>query len=238
MAFISKEQLAQAAAAFDISLSEEQLEGFDTYASFLVEYNQKVNLTAITKPEEIVIKHFLDSLLLAKAYPFSQGASLADVGTGAGFPGVPVKIYRPDLKLALLDSLGKRVIFLQELSRRLGQENLCVHIRAEDAGRQADYREKFDCTTARAVASLSVLAEYCLPLTRVGGVFVALKGGDCDEELTQAAKAISLMGGKVREVQKFELPMDYRRSLIVIEKISQTPTKYPRPSAKMAKNPL
>ena len=197
-----------------------------------------MNLTAIIEPLEIVIKHFIDSLALLTAVELPQGASVIDVGTGAGFPSVPVKIVRPDIRLTLLDSLNKRVVFLGALSAALEQENDCIHFRAEEAGRNPEYREQFDLATARAVAHLRELSEYCLPFVRVGGRFAAMKGGDVDAELAESSKAIELLGGEIEKIKHFLLPDDSRRSIIIIKKISQNTTKYPRPSAKIAKNPL
>jgi len=219
---IDTEKLSSYARGIGLSLSQAQLEAFDLYAQMLVEWNQKINLTAITKPEEIVVKHFLDSLMLLNAVPLEEGARLVDVGTGAGFPSVPVKIAR----------------FLKELSAALGQQNHCVHIRAEEAGKSAAYREQYDLATARAVAHLRELSEYCLPLVRVGGRFAALKGGEIEQELIESEKAVREMGGKIAGVRQFSLPDGSARTIVVIEKISQTLTKYPRPHAKIAKFPL
>ncbi len=235
---IVRAKLKEYASALSISLEDVQLEQFDCYAQTLVEWNQKMNLTAITEPQEIVIKHFVDSLALLTAVELPQGAKVIDVGTGAGFPSVPMKIARPDIHLTLLDSLNKRVVFLDALSAALGQENTCIHFRAEEAGRSLAYREQFDLATARAVAHLRELSEYCLPFVRVGGRFAAMKGGDIDAELAESSKAIGLLGGKVEEIKRFSLPDESRRSIIIIKKISQNTTKYPRPSAKIAKNPL
>lgn len=235
---ISKELLQSYGEEYGLSLTAPMLEQFDQYASTLVEWNEKINLTAITEPKDMVIKHFLDSLLFLKSYLPKEKASMIDVGTGAGFPSVPVKIARPDLQLTLLDSLNKRIKFLEALSQQLGQDNKAVHFRAEEAGRKGEFREQYDIATARAVADLAVLAEYCLPFVKVGGVFVALKGYDCQQEVERAEKAISLLGGKIQKVDRYILPEDNKRSVIVIEKISHTPAKYPRPSAKIAKSSL
>lgn len=235
---IDTAKLNSYAAETGLSLGPAQLEAFDQYAQMLVEWNQKINLTAITKPEEIVVKHFLDSLMLLHAVSPAEGARLVDVGTGAGFPSVPVKIARPDLELTLLDSLNKRILFLKALSAALGQQNHCIHIRAEEAGRASTYREQYDLATARAVAHLRELSEYCLPLVRVGGWFAALKGGEVGQEIAESEKAIREMGGKIAETQPFSLPDGSARTIVVIEKISQTLTKYPRPHAKIAKFPL
>ncbi len=235
---ISKELLKTYGEEYSFSLTEEMLEQFHIYNETLLEWNQKMNLTAITQPEDVVIKHFLDSLMLLKSVPLSQGVSMIDVGTGAGFPSVPVKIARPDVDLTLLDSLNKRVTFLQALSQALGQKNAAIHFRAEEAGRKTEYRERFDVATARAVADLAVLAEYCLPFVKVGGLFIALKGYDCEEEVAGAQKAIQLLGGKLEKVDRYILPKENKRSVIVIKKVSQTPAKYPRPSAKIAKSAL
>lgn len=225
------------AAAEGFALTEQQLEQFDQYAEFLVEYNEKVNLTAITDPEGIEIKHFLDSLLLLKAVKLGEGASVIDVGTGAGFPSVPAKIVREDLQLTLLDGLNKRIVFLEELSRRLGQQNTALHGRAEEAAR-GELREQFDLATARAVADLRVLAEYCLPFVKVGGVFAALKGPDGPAEVEAAKKAISMLGGKVETVKSFTLPGQQARTVAVIRKVQPTPAKYPRHGGKISKQPL
>ena len=235
---IDRQQLLREAAAVGVSLDDAQMQVFDRYAQLLVEWNEKINLTAITQPEGIVTRHFADSLALLGAVQPAQGVRLADVGAGAGFPSLPVLIVRPDLRATLLDSLNKRIVFLQTVSQELGLFPACVHLRAEEAGQKAEYRAQFDLVTARAVAHLRELAEYCLPLVKTGGIFAALKGGEVEEELGEAAKAIGLLGGRVREIKRFSLADASGRSIIVIEKISQTSTKYPRSHAKMVKSPL
>lgn len=235
---IDQEKLDAYAAGLGIPLTPAQLAQFDLYAQLLVEWNEKMNLTAITDPQEIVVKHFVDSLTLLTAVTPPQNATLADVGTGAGFPSVPVHIVRPDLRLTLIDSLQKRLTFLAALSQALGQQNTCVHARAEDAGRTAPHREAYDLVTARAVANLRELAEYCLPLVKVGGQFVALKGGELAEELAGAQKAIATLGGRVVKNLPLQLPGGDRRTLLVIAKTTHTPASFPRPRAKMLKNPL
>lgn len=221
-----------------IDITQEQMEKLDRYAEVLMEWNEKMNLTAIKKPEEIVTKHFVDSLTLLRALDLAEGARLIDVGTGAGFPSVPLKVLRPDLRLTLLDSLNKRITFLSALSGELGQENLCVHARAEEAGQNPAYRQQYEVATARAVAHLRDLMEYCLPLVKVNGVFAAMKSGEIDVELAEAQKAVKLLGGSVEKIHRFTLPDGSARSIVLVRKISQTSPKYPRPHAKIAKMPL
>lgn len=230
--------LQETAAMKGISLSEEMIADFRHYRQMLLQWNERMNLTAITEQREIDLKHFLDSLLVLKAVELPQGAALIDIGTGAGFPGIPLKIARPDLSLSLLDSLGKRVQFLEAVSEVLGQENAFYHARAEEAAHLAEHREQYDIVTARAVASLSVLSEYCLPFLRVGGRFLALKGPLPLDEVADAATALEILGGKLSYVYWEALPDAGTRSIVVIEKISQTPPKYPRKYAKMTKAPL
>ena len=221
-----------------LTWSEPLLQQLDLYAKTLVEWNEKINLTAITDPAGIVLKHFVDSLLLTKAVEIPENSSLIDVGTGAGFPSVPVKLYRPDLQLTLLDSLNKRITFLEELCRILEIQAVCRHGRAEEVGKEPVFRENFDFATARAVTNLRDLSEYCLPFVKVGGCFAALKGYDVEDELKEAQFAISQMGGKVESVQKFDLGEEARRAIVLIRKVRPTPAKYPRPAAKMKKSPL
>lgn len=235
---IDKQLLLESCEAFGITLPEGAADKFDTYAQLLVEWNQKMNLTAITEPEEIVLKHFVDSLLLLKAVCLPQNASLIDVGTGAGFPSMPVKIAREDMKVTMLDSLQKRLTFLQEVNSSLNLDCAFIHSRAEDGGKQKNLREKFDFATARAVANLRDLAEYCLPYVRVGGYFVSLKGPEIEQEVREAKNAIVTMGGKVEQIHQFTLPDNSGRSIVVIKKISQTPPQFPRTAAKMAKKPI
>lgn len=199
---------------------------FTAYADFLVDKNQVMNLTAITDPHGIAEKHFLDSVLPLGLFDVPDGASLVDVGTGAGFPGVPMAIMRPDIRLTLLDSLNKRINFLKELTGLLELPAECIHIRAEDAGR-GSLRESFDIATARAVSRLPILCEYCLPLVKTGGAFLAMKG-DCQEELEEAKNAISVLGGKVERMEEYALPSGDKRTLVVIRKVKKTPEKYPR----------
>ncbi len=235
---IRKDYMKAISMAEGMELTDLQLEKLDRYAELLVEWNEKINLTAITEPDEIAVKHFLDSLLLLKSVEVPEGGKIIDVGTGAGFPSLPCALVRPDLRLTLLDSLNKRILFLEEVTRELDREAVCIHARAEEGGRNPALREKFDLATARAVASMRELSEYCLPFVKVGGIFAALKGYEIEEELNEAKAAIRLLGGEIQEVQKEILPDGSRRGIVLIRKISQTSTKYPRPSAKIKKNPL
>jgi len=222
------------------TLSETQARQFEKYYELLVQKNEVMNLTAITEFDEVLIKHFLDS---CEAAPLlHENASLIDVGTGAGFPGIPIKIVRPDVKVCLLDALAKRIDFLKEVVEALSLEGVdCLHGRAEDFagnGSSPKLRESFDYAVSRAVAQLSVLAEYCLPFVKVGGFFIAYKSGDIEEELAGAAHALEVLGGKVSEVKRFSLPNGDERSLVLIQKISETPAAYPRRAGKPTKKPL
>ncbi len=230
--------LLEYTAQYDIPLEQEQAQQFQRYMELLLEWNEKMNLTAITQPEDVVCRHFLDSLLLLKAYPLSQGESVIDVGTGAGFPGIPLKIARPDLKLTLLDSLAKRLHFLTAVCDSLQLDSERIHARAEEGGRRADLRDAFGLACARAVAPLNVLCEYCLPFVRPGGAFVAMKGPGAREELEQSASALKLLCARLEKEQTFTLPDGSLRSILIIRKLSSTPEKYPRHGSKIAKNPL
>ena len=231
--------LEDGANALGINITEEAKFSFDNYYKKLITWNERVNLTAITDERDVVIKHFIDSLTLVKYLPISA-KSMIDVGTGAGFPGIPVKMIRGDLLLTLLDSLEKRVRFLNEVIMESSLTDVSVkHGRAEDLARDPLHRERYDVGTARAVASLSVLSEYILPFVKPGGVFAAMKGSEIQKELNEATKAISVLGGKVESVEKFSLPFEnIERHIILIKKIRQTPTQYPRKSGKPAKSPI
>ena len=221
-----------------IGVDETALLRLEKYADMLVEWNEKINLTAITDPEGIVIKHFLDCALLLDKVKLPQGAKLVDVGTGAGFPGMVLKILRPDIDLTLMDGLNKRLVFLNEVAEALTLDVKTVHLRAEEAGKNQTYREQFDLVTARAVAELRTLYEYCLPLCRVGGVFCAMKGPSAAEELKNAVKASKILGGGKAEIKTETLTGEEVRTFVITKKISQTPPKYPRASAKISKQPL
>ncbi|HWP50544.1 MAG TPA: 16S rRNA (guanine(527)-N(7))-methyltransferase RsmG [Clostridia bacterium] len=231
-------KLLACVANFGLMIDAQQCDEFNTYGKLLLEYNGKVNLTAITMPDEIAIKHFADSILPLAFTELAAGASLIDVGTGAGFPGVPLKIMRPDINLTLLDSLNKRLVFLQELSTALGQENTFIHARAEMAGAEEKLRGHFDIATSRAVAQLAVLCEYCLPLLKIGGKMLALKGPDCGMEIASAQHAIQLLGGKIATVSEYALSDQGKRTLIVIEKVKPTHRIYPRQRMKLNEKPL
>lgn len=235
---IEKENFARQLEKLNLSVSSGQIERFDEYAKMLVSYNEKVNLTALTSPDDIAEKHFIDSILPFLHFPLKEGASVIDVGTGAGFPSCPLKIIRDDISLTLVDSLNKRVNFLSMLSDALSLDAECIHARAEELGRNSDYRESFDVATARAVANLPILCEYCMPFVKVGGYFVALKGSRGAEEAKEAYTAIKTLGGKLQEVYEYSLPSGDSRTLLVIKKISQTPPKYPRNKGMMTKKPL
>ncbi|MBO5522536.1 MAG: 16S rRNA (guanine(527)-N(7))-methyltransferase RsmG [Roseburia sp.] len=224
--------------AFNITLSDKQIEQFLTYYEFLVETNKVMNLTAITDFDEVIEKHFLDSLSLCQIYDLSKECSILDLGTGAGFPGIPLKIAFPEIKLVLADSLNKRIKFLQEVIERLGLEKVeTVHARAEELARNSQYREQFDLCVSRAVANLSSLSEYCIPFVKVGGKFISYKSGEIEEEVNQAKKAISVLGGKIVDVYKFDL-YEQKRSFVVIEKKKKTPGTYPRKAGTPTKQPL
>ena len=233
------ELLKTSAGKMGIELSQSQLEKFDLYKKLLLEWNEKMNLTAITDDEGIAIKHFADSISVLPLIE-NKNASLIDVGTGAGFPGLPLKIAHDGFKVTLLDSLNKRINFLEEVKKELGIINLeCIHSRAEDGGRNADLREKFDYCVSRAVARLSVLSEYCMPFVAVGGYFISLKGPDAAEELAEAQKAISVLGGKVEKVVEITISeSDLKHCAVVIKKIKSTPKAYPRKAGTAAKKPI
>lgn len=221
-----------------IKLSKEQAEMFFNYMNLLLEWNEKINLTAITEEKEVIVKHFVDSLTIAKYIP--EGASLVDVGTGAGFPGIPLKIIREDLKITLLDSLQKRINFLDVVIKELNLENIeTIHARVEEFGKNSKYRESFEVATSRAVANLSTLTEYLLPLVKVGGIAICMKGSSIEEELETSKKAINVLGGKVSNVFEFDLPKtDIKRNLVIVDKINKTPSKYPRKPGMPSKEPI
>ncbi|WBY64460.1 16S rRNA (guanine(527)-N(7))-methyltransferase RsmG [Thermocaproicibacter melissae] len=221
-----------------IFITPQQEEQFRVYASLLTEWNEKINLTAVVDPEGIAAKHFLDSILILKYYDIPQGEKMIDVGTGAGFPGVPLKIMRPDLQLTLLDGLNKRLVFLAELTKKLGLEAEIVHARAEEAARQKQFRTAFGFATARAVAAMPVLCEYCLPFLRMGGVFAAMKGPDAEEEGKSAERAIALLGCKTEKTVKYTLPAGDGRTLFLIRRNALLAATYPRHGSKISKKPL
>lgn len=220
----------------ELPLNREVYEKLDIYAQYLVEYNEKVNLTAITESRDILIKHFLDSILVVKYADIEKGAKIIDVGTGAGFPSVPLKIYRDDIQLTLLDSLNKRVRFLEQLSERLEIKTECIHSRAEDLAKDKKYRETYDIAVARAVAALPVLCEYCMPFVREGGKFFAMKGRS--ESGQEAENAVKLLGGVFENTIEYTIPDNDFRRIFIIKKISHTPIKYPRNSGQIKSKPL
>lgn len=235
---INRDLLKSESAKIDISLDDTALARFDEYARLLVEWNNNINLTSITEPDEIVTKHFVDSLSILKYVDMSDGASIIDVGTGAGFPGMPLLIARPDINITFLDSLKKRLGFIDEVLNVNSLSASLVHGRAEDMGNSADYREQFDFATARAVAPLNVLCEYCMPFVKVGGRFVSMKGASARDELDCAENAIKTLGGELESFFDFNLANGDKRSIIIIKKVSQTPTNYPRRSKKIDTKPL
>lgn len=237
---MNEQQFIEALAAKGITLSDKQIEQFRKYFELLVEWNEKMNLTAITDLEGVYLKHFYDSISPSFYFDFESVTKLCDVGAGAGFPSIPIKICFPHLHVTIVDSLNKRITFLNHLANELGLENVeFVHSRAEEFGQNPTYREAFDAVTARAVARLSVLSELCLPLAKVDGKFVALKAAAGEEELKDAKKAITTLGGKLRSQFHFELPVENsERSLYVFDKVKATPKKYPRKPGTPNKSPI
>lgn len=236
--YMIKDLLKEKAEMFHVKLDETALERFEIYARLLVEWNEKINLTAITDPEGITMKHFLDSITIFSYVDIPEGAKVIDVGTGAGFPGLAMLIARPDLDMTLMDSTKKRLTVIENILENIGLQANVVHSRAEDAGQNKAFREQYDFSTARAVTNLRDLAEYCLPFVKVGGSFVPMKSAKTEEEIAEGKKAIHVLGGQIVKVDSFELLDCGERTIINVKKISPTPAKYPRPSAKIAKNPI
>ena len=232
------ELLTRNLTAMGLELSSRQIEQLELYAALLVEWNQKMNLTAITAPDGIAVLHFADSFSLLSVADLPAGGALLDVGTGAGFPAIPLLIARPDLRLTMMDSLAKRLTFIETVLDRLGLNAVCIHSRAEDAARQKELREQFDVVTARAVAAMNVLAEYCLPYVKVGGTFAAMKGPQVAEELAAAKAGIGQLGGKVQTVHTLTLSDGSERGIALIRKVRPTPPEFPRHGSKISKKPL
>ncbi len=235
-----KSKLIEGAKEFNIDLSDRQINQFITYMDVLQEWNQKMNLTGLEEEDEIVIKHFLDSISCISGIKINGNEKVIDIGTGAGFPAIPLKIIHPNIKLTLLDSLNKRITFLKHLVKELGLKDVeCIHGRAEEYGSQSNYRESYDYVLARAVASLNVLSEYTIPFVKTGGVFLSQRGSSVKEEVIQGTEAIETLGGEIRDIIEVDLPYSNAdRYLVLIDKVRKTPTKYPRRPGKPKKNPL
>lgn len=236
--FISKELLIKSAAEFDVEITDTIADRFDIYARELVSYNEKVNLTAITDPDEIVIKHFADSLAFFKYSGIMEGNSVADVGCGAGFPGVPILIAGDGLKVTLFDAVNKKLDFIRYLLGELGLDASVIHIRAEDAGRKPEYREQFDFVTARAVAQLRILSEFCIPLVKVGGKFVSMKGDISEEEKVNGIAAFKKLNSELYDDIHYNIHNGDARNIIIAKKVSPLSPKYPRNMGQISKKPL
>lgn len=233
-----EEEMSKKSKILGVRFSVEQIEQFYKYMNLLIEWDEKINLTAITEPKEIILKHFIDSITILKY--IDDNSKLVDVGTGAGFPGVPLSIMNPTLKITLVDSLNKRLIFLQEVVKELNLKNIeIVHARAEEFGQNKNYREKFDIATSRAVANLATLSEYLVPLVKIGGKIISMKASNAKEEINDAQKAIEVLGGKIEKIEEFDLPeSDIGRTIIIIDKNKCTPAIYPRKAGTPAKEPI
>lgn len=232
------ETLINALAKENVTLNDTQISQFEKYYQLLIEWNEKMNLTAITEPTEVAIKHFYDSITFLFRTDIKECGKVIDVGTGAGFPGIPLKIMRPDIQLTLLDSLNKRLIFLQEVCDNIGIDAEIIHKRAEEGGRDKNLREKYDIATSRAVANMNTLSEYLMPFVKVKGKMVAMKGKNGAEELANAKGAIKTLNGEIVKCDEFLLPNGDERTIIVVNKKSHTPMQYPRQGGKIKNNPL
>lgn len=235
---ISKELLKSNALKFNVELDDTAINRFNIYAEMLIDWNSKINLTSITEPDEIVLKHFVDSIALMKYIELTDKTNLIDVGTGAGFPGVALLIANPNLNVTLLDGTKKKLNVIESILDEIGLNARIVHSRAEEAGRNNEYREKFDVVTARAVSNLRNLSEYCLPFVKVGGKFAPLKSISAGEELSEAKRAITTLGGEYCKTEQYIVDGCGERAVILVKKISQTSTKYPRNSSQISKKPL
>ncbi len=233
-----KNKMIELARMINDELTEDQVENFFKYMNLLLEWNEKINLTAITDVDDIILKHFIDSMTVLKY--IEKDKSIIDVGTGAGFPGIPIAIMREDVKITLLDSLNKRINFLNEVCSELKINNIeTIHGRAEEAGQNKQYREKNDIAVSRAVANMTTLSEYLIPFVKVGGICICMKGSEIDHELEQAKFAIKELGGKIEKVEKFNLPdSDIERNIVIIKKIKPTPNRYPRKAGMPSKMPI
>ena len=233
-----KNKMIELARMINDELTEDQVENFFKYMNLLLEWNEKINLTAITDVDDIILKHFIDSMTVLKY--IEKDKSIIDVGTGAGFPGIPIAILREDVKITLLDSLNKRINFLNEVCSELKINNIeTIHGRAEEAGQNKQYREKYDIAVSRAVANMTTLSEYLIPFVKVGGICICMKGSEIDHELEQAKFAIKELGGKIEKVEKFNLPdSDIERNIVIIKKIKPTPNRYPRKAGMPSKIPI
>ena len=233
-----KNKMIELARMINDELTEDQVENFFKYMNLLLEWNEKINLTAITDVDDIILKHFIDSMTVLKY--IEKDKSIIDVGTGAGFPGIPIAILREDVKITLLDSLNKRINFLNEVCSELKINNIeTIHGRAEEAGQNKQYREKYDIAVSRAVANMTTLSEYLIPFVKVGGICICMKGCEIDHELEQAKFAIKELGGKIEKVEKFNLPdSDIERNIVIIKKIKPTPNRYPRKAGMPSKMPI
>lgn len=235
---LNKQLLYNTIQKFDITVDNSAFTRLDKFAEMLIETNKSFNLTAIKEPDDVTVKHFADCLAIFKYVDIPENAKIIDVGTGAGFPGLVLKLTRPDIQMTFLDSTRKKLGFIENVLNECGVKGETVHMRAEEAAQLSKYREQFDFATARAVAALPILSEYCLPFVKVGGSFVSMKSAESNEEIGEAKKAIGIIGGKIQEDIVFDLVENMPRRIIKIKKNSQTPTKYPRPSAQIAKKPL
>ncbi len=236
--FISHEKMKNLSAALGVTLDEKAISRFDAYAARLVETNKTLNLTRITEPDEIIVKHFIDSLAVCRYCEVEDGMKMCDVGTGAGFPGVPLLIAHPKVKMTLMDSTRKKLDFLRAAVGELELEADFAPMRAEEAGRNDAYREKYDIVTARAVSQLNALCEYCIPLVKMGGRFVSLKGRITDEEKSAGVRAAEKLGARLEKNEKYSLPDGSEREILVFKKIEKTARNYPRPTAQISKKPL